>query len=653
MRANPHWDTLLVANRGEIAARVIRTAKTLGLRTVAVFSDADERAPHVALADVAVRIGPAPVAESYLDPARILAAAEATGAHAIHPGYGFLSENAAFAQAVVDAGLVWVGPPASAISAMGDKAAAKVRMRAAGVPVVPGFDGDDPTDAVLAAEAEAVGYPLLVKATAGGGGRGMRIVRAPDELPDALQSARAEAGAAFGSSHLLLERLVEGARHVEVQVFADTHGQVIHLGERDCSVQRRNQKVVEEAPSPAVDAALRARMGAAACAAAAAVGYEGAGTVEFLLGPDGAFYFLEMNTRLQVEHPVTEQVTGLDLVELQLRVALGEPLPFTQDDVQLSGHSIEVRLYAEDPAQGYLPQPGPVVLWQPPEGIRVDHGLPSTGSISPYYDPMVAKLIAHGPDRHTARRRVLRALEDTLFFGVSTNRDQLSRILADPDFASGDVHTRWLDGRTHLAAAPGIDPRAHAVAVALWLEATTAQHARTGFRTAHRLPVPVVLDVDGTRVDAGVTFDGAACTVTVAEVAHTVQLLPGAGPVRRIRVDDQHHTVHTHIHQDTLHMRAFGVSFTACAHNPSPEVEDTAGSGSAVMPMDGTVLSIEVTVGQDVSEGDVLARVEAMKLETALRAGVSGTVSEVCATAGAPAAAGALLVRVTPAGDAP
>jgi len=653
MRANPHWDTLLVANRGEIAARVIRTAKTLGLRTVAVFSDADEGAPHVALADVAVRIGPAPVAESYLDPARILAAAEATGAHAIHPGYGFLSENAAFAQAVVDAGLVWVGPPASAISAMGDKAAAKVRMRAAGVPVVPGFDGDDPTDAVLAAEAEAVGYPLLVKATAGGGGRGMRIVRAPDELPDALQSARAEAGAAFGSSHLLLERLVEGARHVEVQVFADTHGQVIHLGERDCSVQRRNQKVVEEAPSPAVDAALRARMGAAACAAAAAVGYEGAGTVEFLLGPDGAFYFLEMNTRLQVEHPVTEQVTGLDLVELQLRVALGEPLPFTQDDVQLSGHSIEVRLYAEDPAQGYLPQPGPVVLWQPPEGIRVDHGLPSTGSISPYYDPMVAKLISHGPDRHTARRRVLRALEDTVFFGVSTNRDQLSRILAHPDFASGDVHTRWLDGRTHLAAPPGIDPRAHAAAVALWLEATTAQHARAGFRTAHRLPVPVVLDVDGTRVDAGVTFDGAACTVTVAEVAHTVQLLPGTGPVRRIRVDDQHHTVHAHIHQDTLHMRAFGVSFTVCVHNPSPEVEDATGTGSAVMPMDGTVLSIEVTVGQDVSEGDVLARVEAMKLETALRAGVSGTVSEVCATAGAPAAAGALLVRVTPAGDAP
>ncbi|HCH61177.1 MAG TPA: hypothetical protein DFR83_00135, partial [Deltaproteobacteria bacterium] len=470
------WDTLLVANRGEIAVRVMRTAKALGLRTVAVFSDADADAPHVAMADVAVRIGPAAVAESYLDPARILAAAEATGAEAIHPGYGFLSENADFAAAVADAGLVWVGPPASAIAAMGDKAAAKERMRAAGVPVVPGFEGDDPTDEQLIEAAASVGYPLLVKATAGGGGRGMRIVRRPDDLSDALRSARAEAGAAFGSGRLLLERLVEGARHVEVQVFADTWGNTIHLGERDCSVQRRNQKVVEEAPSPAVDAALRGQMGQAACDAAAAVGYVGAGTVELLLGPDGAFYFLEMNTRLQVEHPVTEMVTGLDLVELQLRVALGEPLGTSQSDVHLSGHSIEVRLYAEDPSQGYLPQPGPYAAWVPPAAIRVDHGLSASGTISAHYDPMVAKLIATGPDRNTARRKLLRALEDTVFFGGATNRDLLLRILVDADFVEGAVHTRWLDGRPELAEAVEAHPLSRVLAAAVWLTHPSLSH---------------------------------------------------------------------------------------------------------------------------------------------------------------------------------
>ena len=647
--ASTRWDTLLVANRGEIAVRILRSAHALGLRTVAVFSDADADAPHVALADVAVRIGPAAVGESYLDPQRILAAAAATGAQAVHPGYGFLSENAAFAEAVVAAGLVWVGPPAAAIAAMGDKAAAKARMRAAGVPVVPGFDADDPTDATLLAEASRVGFPLLVKATAGGGGRGMRIVRRADDLPDALRSARAEAGAAFGSGRLLLERLVEGARHVEVQVFADAHGTTLHFGERDCSVQRRNQKVVEEAPSPAVSADLRGEMGRAACAAAAAVGYQGAGTVELLLGPDGSFYFLEMNTRLQVEHPVTEAVTGLDLVELQLRVALGEPLPVSQDDVTLRGHAIEVRLYAEDPAQGYLPQPGPVVAWSPPAGVRVDHGLPRVGEISASYDPMVAKLIAAGPDRETARRRMLRALADTVFFGVTTNRDQLAAILSTDDFADGRVHTRWLDAHPELAERSAVEPRALAVAAALWLDAASLSHGSLhGFRTAHRLPQPVALAVDGAKATALVRTERGTVHVTLGDAHHRVTLLGAASLRRRVRVDDEVHTVHAVATPHRLHLRVLGRTFSVAAWDPSPQVEDAASSGSAVMPMAGTVLSVEVAMGATVGVGDVLARVEAMKLETTLRAGVAGTVAEICVAPGASAPAGAIVVRVRP-----
>ncbi len=646
---HPHWDTLLVANRGEIAVRILKSAKALGLRTVAVFSDADAGAPHVAQADVAVRIGPAPVAESYLDPTRILAAAAETGAEAIHPGYGFLSENADFAQAVLDAGLVWVGPPPAAIAAMGDKAASKARMREAGVPVVPGFDGTDPSDAELLAAAQEVGYPLLVKASAGGGGRGMRIVRQAGDLPDAIASARAEAGAAFGSGRLLLERLVEGARHVEVQVFADTWGTTLHFGERDCSVQRRNQKVVEEAPGPAVTPELRARMGQAACDAAAAVGYVGAGTVEFLLGADDAFYFLEMNTRLQVEHPVTEQVTGLDLVELQLRVALGEPLGLTQADVTLTGHSIEVRLYAEDPTKGYLPQPGPYARWVPPAGIRVDHGLAPEGTISAHYDPMVAKLIAHGADRNTARRRLLRALEAAVFFGGATNRALLERILAHPDFIDGDVHTRWLDAHPELTEATEPDPRTPALAVAVWLAGSRHAHGPlTGLRTAHALPQPVRLDVDGERVDARVTTTATGCTVQVGDTTTTVTLLPGDGPHRRARVGDQLVSYQVHESADHTWLHAFGSTHTLRPHDPSPQPEDPSATGSAVMPMDGTVLSIDVAVGDTVAEGDVLARVEAMKLETTLRAGVAGTVSHVLATAGQAASSGAVLVRIEP-----
>ena len=642
------WDTLLIANRGEIAARIIRSAHALGLRTVAVHSDADVDALHVSMADVAVRIGPAPVADSYLDPARILEAARQTGAQAVHPGYGFLSENADFAQAVLDAGLVWVGPPPAAIAAMGDKAAAKDRMRAAGVPVVPGFDGDDPSDAALVSAASEVGFPLLVKASAGGGGRGMRVVESAEQLADAIASARAEAGAAFGSTHLLLERLVLGARHIEIQVFADTHGNTVHLGERDCSVQRRNQKVVEEAPSPAVDAHLRHKMGRAACAAAESVGYVGAGTVEFLLDGDGeSFYFLEMNTRLQVEHPVTEAVTGFDLVEWQLRAALGEQLPLSQDDIRLNGHSIEVRLYCEDPGQGYLPQPGPYALWSAPPGIRVDHGLPRSGEISAHYDPMVAKLIAHGPDRDTARRRLLRALDDSIFFGGRTNRALLSRVLASDDFTRGAATTRWLDAHPELAesSAPGAETLATAIAV--WVAGQQRpQLGPSGFRSAHRTPQQIDAEVNGERVAAEVTVGEAGVEVTVDGVRVDVLLLPGEGPRRRIRVGRLRRSVHVHPVADRCWVGLDGEVLHIGRYDPTPKAEDAAAGGSAVMPMAGTVLSVDVAVGEAVSAGQVLARVEAMKLETTLRAGVDGVVTEVCVAAGESATAGTVLVRV-------
>ena len=406
------FSKILIANRGEIACRVMRTARDLGYRTVAVYSDADADALHVREADEAVRIGPPPVSESYLDARAIIEAAKRVGADAVHPGYGFLSENDGFASACQDAGLVFIGPTPDAIRAMGNKAAAKRLMIEAGVPCVPGYQGADQSDATLAAEAQRIGCPIMVKAAAGGGGRGMRLVTRLEDFADAVSTARSEAQNAFGSGELILEKAVVDARHVEVQVFGDAHGHVIHLGERDCSAQRRHQKVIEEAPSPAVSPALREKMGAAAVAAAKAISYRGAGTVEFLLGADGEFYFLEMNTRLQVEHPVTEEITGLDLVEWQLRVAAGEPLPLKQEDVRLDGHAIEVRLYAESPEKNFLPQSGTVFEWRPAEGkgVRVDHGIRSGQEISPFYDPMIAKVIAHGRTREEARRRLVRAL---------------------------------------------------------------------------------------------------------------------------------------------------------------------------------------------------------------------------------------------------
>ncbi|MGC2414923.1 MAG: acetyl-CoA carboxylase biotin carboxylase subunit, partial [Stellaceae bacterium] len=439
---------ILIANRGEIACRVIRTARRMGIATVAVYSEADTQALHVALSDEARLIGPAAPRDSYLNIPAIIAAARASGAEAVHPGYGFLSENAEFAEACAAAGLVFIGPPAEAIRAMGSKAAAKALIEAHGVPVVPGYHGAEQDEGRLLAEAEGIGFPVIIKASAGGGGRGMRIVRAAGEFAEALDGARREAKGAFGDDRMLLERYLERPRHIEVQVFGDTQGNLVDVFERDCSIQRRHQKIIEEAPAPGLDQARRKAIGEAALAAARAVGYVGAGTVEFMLDGD-AFYFMEMNTRLQVEHPVTEAVTGIDLVEWQLLVAAGEALPLRQAEISLRGHAIEARLYAEDPARGFLPSTGTLYALTLPEGegVRVETGVRAGDAVTPFYDAMIAKIIAWGEDRAAARARLSRALADTALLGVTTNLGLLGRILADPEFAAGGVDTGFIERR--------------------------------------------------------------------------------------------------------------------------------------------------------------------------------------------------------------
>jgi geranyl-CoA carboxylase alpha subunit len=479
---------VLIANRGEIACRIIRTAHAKGYRTVAVYSAADQDALHVHLAHEAVAIGPAPVAQSYLAVDKIIDAAKQSGADAIHPGYGFLSENAGFAQACADAGLIFIGPSPEAIRVMGDKAEAKRRMITAGVPCVPGYQDADQSDARLTQEAAAIGFPVMVKAAAGGGGRGMRFVQEAGALAAALGTARSEAKNAFGDDRLLLERAIVDARHVEIQVFGDAHGNVIHLGERDCSVQRRHQKVVEEAPSPAVDADLRARMGAAAVQAAKTIDYIGAGTIEFMLDCRDEFYFLEMNTRLQVEHPVTELVTGLDLVGLQFDIAERKPLQLGQGDVRLEGHAIEVRLYAEDPRKSFLPQTGTIHLFEPAagEGIRIDHGLMPSHIVAPFYDAMLAKIIAHGADREEARRRLVAGLEDTVLLGVTTNKSFLIDVLETDAFVYGEATTEFIEKHMKLVPAAPPDFKTLAVAATLFSDG-----AGQGWHSSHWLQHPL------------------------------------------------------------------------------------------------------------------------------------------------------------------
>jgi geranyl-CoA carboxylase alpha subunit len=643
---------LLVANRGEIAARVSRTARALGYETVAVYSTPDADSLAVALADEAVHIGPAPVAESYLKIDALLAAAKRSGADAIHPGYGFLSENAEFARACAAAGIVFVGPPASAIEAMGDKARAKDMMIAAGVPTVPGYQGSQAPEQ-LAVEAGRIGYPVLLKATAGGGGRGMRRVDAPEQLAAAIESASSEARNAFGNGELLLEKLIEGARHVEIQVFADTQGNAIHLGERDCSAQRRHQKIIEESPCPVVSSHLRTRMGAAAVAAAKAIGYVGAGTVEFLLAADGSFYFLEMNTRLQVEHPVTEMVTGLDLVEWQLEVAAGHPLPLSQAQVALSGHAIEVRLYAEDPAAGFLPQTGEILAWQPTDhpGLRVDHGLlVGVGrgqQIGSSYDPMVAKVIAHGSTREQARRRMLLGLRDTVLLGPSHNKRFLLELLRHSVFVHGQVTTGFVEseaGRALVSATPAPKPEAIALAAALFLEARREhEHVRPGFplawHSAHHGSSTIELrDADNKPITVRLRpeADGDARPTWRVEqpgaTAMSLTILSDDG-VRVSFVHDGHrrvaHRAWTAEHELQLELDAITHSFAEHRPHEGAAASSDGADGTVRAPTMGRVLALFVEPGVQVEPGQRLLTLEAMKIESTITAPIAGSLSEV------------------------
>ncbi len=644
---------VLIANRSEIARRVARTCRALGLEAVAVYSDADRDLPFVREADLAVRLGSAPAKASYLSVDALIAACRASGADAVHPGYGFLSEDAAFAQAVIDAGLTWVGPPPAAMRAMGDKVAARALAESAGVPVLPGYDGADPSDEAFAAAAAGIGYPVLVKAAGGGGGRGMRKVYAPEALAEAVASARREAAASFGSGVVFLEKLVERPRHVEVQLMCDAHGGGVYLLERECSIQRRHQKVVEEAPSPAVDPSLRARLGDAALAIARAGGYVGAGTAEFLLAEDGSFTFLELNARLQVEHPVTEEITGLDLVELQLRVARGEPLPLTQADVVASGHAIEVRLYAEDSLRGGVPSTGRLLRLDLPAGagVRIDAGYASGDEVSPHYDPMIAKIIAHGSDRATALARLRRALEMAWAPGLATNLPLLRQLAASSEVETFAFHTGWLEA-SGLPVAPPLNlERGALVACALgwWRRQQSGSFPRplAGFRLAG----PAVQTDRWRCGDSEVAVRWRAASVGL-DVAvgdgdwQRVELLAVDGDAVRLVVDGLHRTVRVAEVGNTTYVHfGDGEAFVARVPRfPPPVVEVEA--GSLIAPITGTVTAVLVASGDVVSRGQALVRLEAMKMEHTVTAPDDGTVDAVLAAEGTTVDEGAVLVRM-------
>ncbi|NYF32381.1 3-methylcrotonyl-CoA carboxylase alpha subunit [Sphingopyxis sp. JAI108] len=605
--------SLLIANRGEIACRIIRTAREMGIRTVAVYSDADAKALHVREADEAVHIGPSPARESYLVGEKIIAAAKATDAEAIHPGYGFLSENAEFAQAVADAGLVWVGPKPSSITAMGLKDAAKKLMADAGVPVTPGYMGENQDPAFLAEQAAQIGYPVLIKAVAGGGGKGMRKVDAPADFLDALASCQREAASSFGNDHVLIEKYILTPRHIEVQVFGDTHGNVVHLFERDCSLQRRHQKVIEEAPAPGMDEATRADLCAAAVRAAKAVDYVGAGTIEFIADASEGLradriWFMEMNTRLQVEHPVTEEITGVDLVEWQLRVASGEPIPLAQDELAINGWAMEARLYAEDPAKGFLPSIGTLELFQLPEQIgRVDTGVYEGAEVSPFYDPMIAKVIAWGEEREEARELLSEMLEDSAIWPVKTNSAFLINALDHPDFIAGTVDT-GLIGRDGDAMTEEPVPSAQALTNAAM--AMVPRSLQSGFRlnASDIRSSPFLLD--GKRVEVELHGPGAeepAPAMLVAEGGSVWQLAP---------------------------WRAEGSAGGA------------AGDGAILSPMPGKVIAVDVAAGDKVTKGQKLLTLEAMKMEHSLTAPFDGIVAELNAVAGSQVQVEALLALI-------
>ncbi|WP_308495360.1 MULTISPECIES: biotin carboxylase N-terminal domain-containing protein [unclassified Microbacterium] len=630
------FHTVLVANRGEIARRVIRTLRALGIRSVAVYSDPDADAPHVREADASFRVGPAAAAESYLDGGAILAAARESGAQAIHPGYGFLSENAAFAADCAAAGIVFIGPGPKALDVMGDKIRSKAHVAASGVPIVPGIDARELTDAEIADAAADVGYPLLIKPSAGGGGKGMQVVRAPAELPEALATARRVASAAFGDDTLLLERLIERPRHIEVQVIADAHGRVIHLGERECTLQRRHQKVVEEAPSPIIDEQTRASLGVAACAAAASVDYRGAGTVEFLVAADRPqdFFFIEMNTRLQVEHPVTELVTGLDLVELQLRVAAGGHLGLAQHEVRMDGHAIEARVYAESPARGFLPATGTVLEWAPAPQVRTDSAVETGSVVTADYDPMIAKVIAHAPDRAGALALLDRALAQTVLLGVDTNVAFLRTLLADEAVRDGDMDTGLIDRMPPFA-----DPEPSGTALCA-AAAATAHAAET--------PVPPSLGLwqSGTGWRAGGPALPRRCRFATEAGEILAAAAAAALPDARVAVDGDGAVW---VHADGVTSRLEPLSRRAALERQLRTSAGLAAASSPELraPMPGTVVAVHVTGGTRVRAGERIVTIEAMKMEHPVIAPHDGTAS-IQATVGDQVHRDHVLARVLP-----
>ncbi|MEO8738551.1 MAG: acetyl/propionyl/methylcrotonyl-CoA carboxylase subunit alpha [Casimicrobiaceae bacterium] len=644
------FDRILIANRGEIACRIARTARRMGIRTVAVYSDADAGAMHVAACDEAHRIGPPPPRDSYLDGAAILAVAKATGAQAIHPGYGFLSENADFATAVAAAGLVFIGPPPAAIRAMGSKSASKVLMGRAGVKLVPGYHGDDQDDAKLAREAVSIGFPVLIKASAGGGGKGMRIVERDADFAAALASARREAKASFGDDMVLLEKYLTEPRHIELQVFADNHGSCVHLFERDCSVQRRHQKVLEEAPAPGMTASRRAEMGAAAIAAANAISYVGAGTVEFIVDRDGTFFFMEMNTRLQVEHPVTEMITGLDLVEWQLRVAAGEALPLRQDQIGISGHAIEARIYAEDPERGFLPSIGHIAHLRTPTPsaeVRIDTGVRASDDISQYYDPMLAKLIVWGEDRATALRRLGNALGDYEVAGVTTNVAFLRRLVAHDAFAHARLDTGLIARHHGALFPPPTAPSAESLAAAALGECVALRQAAAARRVASGDPHSPWHGVDTWWLNSD--EHALVLSYAVGEATYPVRVRT-RGDAFEVAVDGRSLAASAESQGDSLALTIDGTRMTATvvrvgddryvytqgamqrlrlADPMAHAGEEVAAGGDLEAPMSGTVVAVLVKIGDVVARGAPLLILEAMKMEHTITAPAAGTVSAV------------------------
>ena len=652
--------TLLIANRGEIALRIMRTCRLMGIKTVAVFSDADANAPHVAFADMSVHIGPSPVGESYLRIDKIIQAAKDTGAQAIHPGYGFLSENAAFAQACHDNDIIFVGPPIGAIDVMGDKAKSKRAMIAAGVPCIPGYQGEDQSDATLIKESAAIGFPLMVKAAAGGGGRGMRFVHEKAELANAIKAARSEAANAFGSDELIIERAVIAPRHVEIQVMADSHGNTIYLGERDCSVQRRNQKVIEESPCPVMDDALRARMGEAAVATARAVNYVGAGTVEFLLDANFDFFFLEMNTRLQVEHPVTEMVYGVDLVAEQIKAAQGQVLQIAQDDVQAFGHAIEVRLYAEDPENEFLPSTGPVTLWQPALNARVDSGIETGGEISPFYDSMVAKIIAHGETRDEALRELKKALSETALIGPKNNRDFLINALGHETFIKGEATTAFIKdvyGEHGYNEPPLSDLNYIKGALCQYfldLEISTQtalpmSSELLGWGSMGELKSVFIYEVDDKIRRVTFVSKPDYLSVELGGQTYDVSCQRLSDTQLELIIDREKSLV--------IYARTSAVDISLVTPKRSfsltniagglPSGIDAAGGGTVRAPMHGQLLEILVNAGDTVKKGGKIAVLEAMKMQHEILAEIDGTVTNIAAKAGTQIAADDLIMEIT------